>query len=132
MTDRGQLLAVAASAAVLVAVIELVRRRKLTEEYSFFWILLPVAVLAMLARRDVVQTVGAWIGTSSALATFAVLLLVVGVMASLGLSVIVSHQRQQIERLIEQTAVLEAELRDLRAQQREHPDEAPRRPARSA
>jgi len=35
--------------------------------------------------------------------------------ASLCLSVIVSRQRQQIERLIEKTAILSAELRDLRA-----------------
>jgi hypothetical protein len=35
--------------------------------------------------------------------------------ASLCFSVIVSRQRQQIERLIEETAVISAELRDLRA-----------------
>jgi hypothetical protein len=35
--------------------------------------------------------------------------------ASLWFSVIVSRQRQQIERLIEETAILSAELREVRA-----------------
>jgi hypothetical protein len=45
------------------------------------------------------------------------LLIVMVFVASLGFSVIVSRQRQQIERLIEETAILSAELRDVRASQ---------------
>src|SRR5262245_16475332 len=54
-------------------------------------------------------------------------LIVIVFAASLGFSIIVSRQRQQIERLIEETAILSAELRDLR-------DEIDRRdsPARAA
>ena len=44
------------------------------------------------------------------------LLIVMVFVASLCFSVIVSRQRQQIERLIEETAILSAELRDLRAE----------------
>ena len=45
------------------------------------------------------------------------LLIVMVFVASLCFSVIVSRQRQQIERLIEETAILSAELRELRAAQ---------------
>ena len=47
-------------------------------------------------------------------------LIVMVFVASLCFSVIVSRQRQQIERLIEETAILSAELRDLRAEVDEH------------
>ena len=43
-------------------------------------------------------------------------LIVFGV--SLGFSVVVSRQRRQIDRLIEDTAVMAAELRELRAERR--------------
>ena len=38
MTDVVQLVSIVVSAALLVTVIELVRRGRLTEEYSFIWI----------------------------------------------------------------------------------------------
>ena len=47
VTDRTQIVAVAVSLLLLVVVLELVRRRKLTEEYSFLWILSSIALLAL-------------------------------------------------------------------------------------
>ena len=47
MPDRIQVLAIAVSVAFLILVLELVRRRKLVEEYSFLWIVVAVIVLAV-------------------------------------------------------------------------------------
>jgi hypothetical protein len=56
-------------------------------------------------------------------------LIVMVFVASLCFSVIVSRQRQQIERLIEETAILSAELRDLQAAQLRSEDQWQRAPA---
>jgi hypothetical protein len=60
------------------------------------------------------------------------LLIVMVFVASLCFSVIVSRQRKQIERLIEETAILSAEVRDLQTAQSRPPpieDQPGRAPA---
>jgi hypothetical protein len=100
---------------LLVAVLELVRRRKLTEEYSFLWILAALALLVVSMRQDMLRIAARWLGVADPPAVLLMALVATVFIASLCLSVIVSRQRQQIERLIEETAILSAELRDLRA-----------------
>jgi hypothetical protein len=127
MDDRVQAAAITLSLMLLLVVLELVRRRKLTEEYSFLWILSSLAILVLSMRREILQVVGRWLGVSNDPALVP-LVLIVGMVcvASLCFSVIVSRQRQQIERLMEETAILSAELRDLRAESHGH---GPNRPA---
>jgi hypothetical protein len=115
MSDRIQMEILAASVVLLVVVLELVRRRKLTEEYSFLWILAALALLVVSVRQDMLRLAAQWLGVSEPPAVLLVVLVATVFISSLWLSVIVSRQRQQIERLIEETAILSAELRDLRA-----------------
>ncbi len=56
MPDRIQILAIGVSAAFLILVLELVRRRKLVEEYSFLWIVVAVLVLAVSIWRELLHT----------------------------------------------------------------------------
>jgi hypothetical protein len=114
--DRIQVVALIVSVVLLIVVLELVRRRKLTEEYSFLWILSSLLLLALAVRREILHAVARWLGVYYPPNVLVMLLIVMVFVASLCFSVIVSRQRQQIERLIEETAILSAELRDLRAE----------------
>jgi hypothetical protein len=116
VTDRIQIVSLAVSLLLLFAVLELVRRRKLTEEYSFLWILSAVALLALAVRRQIIDASARWLGVYYPPIILVLLLILMVFVASLCFSVIVSRQRRQIERLIEETAILSAELRDLRKQ----------------
>ena len=115
MTERIEIVALIVSIVLLIVVLELVRRRKLTEEYSFLWILSSLVLLALSVRREILHAVARWLGVYYPPIVLVMLLIVMVFVASLCFSVIVSRQRQQIERLIEETAILSAELRDLRA-----------------
>jgi hypothetical protein len=117
VSDPVQVVAVAVSLLLLVVVLELVRRRKLTEEYSFLWILSSIALLALSLRRELLDVMARWLGVAYPPVVLLMLLILMVCVASLCFSVIVSRQRQQIERLIEETAILSAEVRDLRAAQ---------------
>jgi len=133
MVDRIQVVAIAVSVLLLVVVLELVRRRKLTEEYSFLWIVSSVALMIVSARREILHLVARWIGVFYPPMVLLLLLVVMVFVASLCFSVVVSRQRQQIERLIEETAILSAELRELRDAQdhessRDDSEPAPKRP----
>jgi len=118
MIDRIQVVDLVVSVVLLLAVLELVRRRKLTEEYSFLWILSSLALLAVSIRREILHAAARWLGIYYPPILLVMLLIVMVFVASLCFSVIVSRQRQQIERLIEETAILSAELRELRDERR--------------
>ena len=113
-TDRIQVVALTVSIVLLLIVLELVRRRKITEEYSFIWILSSLLLLAVSIRREILNAAARWLGIYYPPILLVMVLIVIVFAASLGFSIIVSRQRQQIERLIEETAILSAELRDLR------------------
>jgi hypothetical protein len=129
VTDRIQIVALTAGVVLLLVVLELVRRRKLTEEYSFLWILSALVLLILSARREMLHAVARWLGVDYPPMILVMALIVMMFVASLCFSVIVSRQRQQIERLIEETAILSAELRDLQAAQPRSQDQWQRAPA---
>ena len=116
MMDTVQFTAVVVSVLLLAYVLDLVRRKKLTEEYSFVWILCAVALIVLALARRPLDRVAVWFGIYYPPAA---LLLVIGLfvfVASVSFSVVVSRQRQQIESLIEDAALLEAQVRELRDQ----------------
>lgn len=115
MFDRIQIIAVVLSAAFLLAVLELVRRRKLVEEYSILWILAAVVMLAVSIWRELLHAAARELGVHDPPNVLLIALTGLVVLALLGVSIILSRQRRQIDRLIEETAVLSAEIRELRA-----------------
>lgn len=115
MTGRVNAVGLAVSVLLLLAVLELVRRRKLAEEYSFVWIAFAVALVALSIRRDVLDRVAQWLDIYYPPIVLLLVLILMVFVASLGFSVVVSRQRRQIDRLIEDTAVLGAEVQELRA-----------------
>jgi len=130
VTDRVQVVSLAVSVLLLLVVFELVRRRKLTEEYSFLWILCALALVLLSVRRQILDATARWLGVYYPPAVLLMVLILMVFVASLCFSAIVSRQRQQIERLIEETAILAAEVRELRrGDQRSH-ETAAAEPAR--
>ncbi len=113
MTDRVQLVAIAVSVLLLCTVIELVRRRRLIEEYSIVWIVCALAMLGLSVWRDLLDRGARLLGVFYPPSALLMLLVVLVFVALLWFSVILSRQRQMIERLMEETAVLAAELRDV-------------------
>jgi hypothetical protein len=113
MTERVQILGFIVSVILLAVVLELVRRRKLAEEYSFLWILGALALLALSLWREGLHAAARWLGVHYPPAVLLLLLIVMVFVASLSFSVIVSRQRRQIDRLVEDVAILDAELRDV-------------------
>ena len=56
MTDRVQVIALAGSVLLLLLVFELVRRRRLAEEYSAIWIVSSLVLIGISLRRDVLTS----------------------------------------------------------------------------
>jgi NO-binding membrane sensor protein with MHYT domain len=113
--DRVQVVAIAVSIVLLMVVLELVRRRKLVEEYSLLWILGSLAILGLSIWRGLLDIAARELGVFYPPSLLLMLLVVSVFVALLWFSVVLSRQRQQIDRLVEETAILGAEIRDLQA-----------------
>jgi hypothetical protein len=105
--------AVIISTALLVFVLDLVRRRKLTEEYSFIWILFAAGQMGLSIWRESLHTVARWLDVHYPPAVLLAARILFVFIASLYFSVVISRQREQIERLVEEQAIVSARLHDL-------------------
>ena len=123
MIDRVQLVAIVVSIGLVIVVLELVRRRKLVEEYSILWILGALALLALSVWRDLLHAAAHRLGVAYPPSLLLLVLSAVVFVGLLSFSVILSRQRRQIERLTEEAAVLGAEIRELRPPVAGVPDE---------
>jgi hypothetical protein len=113
MTDIVQLVSIVVSGALLVTIIELVRRGRLTEEYSFIWIVCAVALLALSLWRNLLDLAASALGVHYPPAVLLLILTFFVVIVSLYFSVVVSRHRKDIEKLVEELALLEADVRAL-------------------
>ena len=108
MNSLPQIIAATASIALLVLVLELVRRRRLSEEYSFIWILCSGALIILSLARGTLDAVALRLGILYGPALLLLILIFFVAIAALHFSLVISRQRQQIERLIEDVALLDA------------------------
>src|SRR5215475_7253015 len=111
MNSSGQYLAVGGSLVLLVFVLELVRRRRLTEEYSIIWILASITLLVLSLARGTIDRVALWLGIQYGPALLLLALGFLVAVAALHFSLVISRQRRQIERLIEDVALLDEQQR---------------------
>lgn len=118
MLTRQRIVALVLAAIVVGVVFELVRRRRLREEYSWVWIVTAVVVAVLAIEQDVLLTMSRWIGSSNSVSTLffgaLLFLLALGLQASVRLSRLTHRHRTLGQRL----ALLEAEVQQLREKAR--------------
>lgn len=119
MHQRQRVVAIAGSVTVVLVVFELVRRRKLREEYSWVWIATAGAVSLLALNQSLLLTITRWIGAASSASTLffgaIVFLLALCIQFSIRLSRLTHRQRTLAQRM----ALMEEEVRELRRQQLE-------------
>jgi hypothetical protein len=112
MTPTQHAFAIAISLVSLVVIIELVRRRKLKEEYSFLWILTAVGMLVLSSWFGLVE----WITRLSGAVTPTTTLFIFGLffllLISVHFSTVISRLTSQVRRLAQEMAILSAERDD--------------------
>ena len=128
MTSRIQIVAILGSVAFLLLVLELVRRRRLAEEYSALWIVAALMLLVASIRRDLIDRTAAWLGIYYGPAVLLLGLVVAVSAVLLWMSVVLSRQQSQIDHLIEESAILSAELREQRQSGADYVGAGPKRP----
>ncbi len=105
---RQQLLAAVCGIGLLVTIIELVRRRRLKEEYSVLWIAAGVTILVVGLNYGLLERITAFIGaglTSSTLFFFGIFFVLA---LCLQFSVKISRLEMQLKNLAQELAIAHA------------------------
>ena len=114
MTERTTIIAIGASLIVLLFVLELVRQRRLREEYSLLWLATAVVMLVMSLWRDLLHGLSAAVGVVYP----PNLLFLVGVLFVLFIllyfSTVITRLTQENKTTAQELALLRYELEDLR------------------
>jgi len=108
METRQKILAALFGVTLLVAIIELVRRRKLKEEYSWLWILAAVAILVIGLNYPLLQWITRLIGAGWTTATLFFFGIFFVLALCLQFSVKISKLETQVKNLAQQLAILQA------------------------
>ena len=109
---RFQIITGTISISIIILVFELIRRRKLKEEYSLLWLLSGLVILAfsvfpkMLAVIS--RTIGVYYLTALFLISFSFLLLIV-----LHFSTVISRLSEQNKELAQELSILEFKFKEL-------------------
>jgi hypothetical protein len=114
MTERTTIIAIGASLVALLFVLELVRQRRLREEYSLLWLATAVVMLVMSLWRDLLHGLSAAVGVVYP----PNLLFLVGVLFVLFIllyfSTVITRLTQENKTTAQELALLRYELEDLR------------------
>jgi hypothetical protein len=106
MEMKPRFLALGISVLLVVLIVELVRRRKLREEYSWLWLSLSLAIFVLALWRGLLDAITNLIGavlTTSTLFFFALVFLM---LINIQFSVEISSLRSQVKNLAQQLALL--------------------------
>ena len=108
MEIRQKVLATIVGVTLLITIIELVRRRKLKEEYSWLWIAAGIVMLVIGLNYPLLLAITRFVGagwTSSTLFFFGLFFVIA---LCLQFSVKISRLETQVKNLAQQLAILEA------------------------
>jgi hypothetical protein len=109
MTPTQRIFAIATSVATLVFIVELVRRRKLKEEYSWLWIVTGVGMVVLAAWYGLIERITHAIGAVTVTTTLFLFGLLFLLVISVHVTTVISKLTQQIRRLAQEIAILSAE-----------------------
>jgi len=115
MPIRNKIVGLVISIGLLVVIIELVRRKKLREEYSKLWFLTGITILILIIWFDVLKWFTHIIGAISAISTIFFLAFLFLIFICLHFSVVISKLANQVKELSQQHALLKNELYKIKA-----------------
>lgn len=115
MPITQKIFAVAISLAILIIVVELVRRRKLREEYSWLWILTGFTIILLSMWYNLLVSITHFIGAVLPTSTLFIFGLLFLVFISIHFSVKISKLTNQVKDLAQKLAILNYNLEDRKA-----------------
>jgi len=116
MPIRNKIVALTVSIGLLLLIVELVRRRKLREEYSWLWLLTASMILLLTIWFGLLKWITSLVGAMVPASTIFLLAFLFLIFISLHFSVVISKLTNRNIDLAQKYALLELELHEIRKQ----------------
>jgi hypothetical protein len=110
MPIRQKIFALSVCVAVFLVIIELVRRRRLKEEYSALWIFASIVMFALVIKYDWLVALTAFIGAGLPTSTLFIGALTFLMLVAVQFSVKISDLSEKVKNLAQDNALLRTEL----------------------
>ncbi len=124
MIDRSTIFMVAASIVALLVVLELVRRRRLSEEYSLLWLGTALVMLVVGAWRDLLHSLAALVNIHHPPNLLFLLAALFLLFIQLYFSMVITRLTRESKEAAQQIALLRHEISQLRGQQIDREDDS--------
>jgi len=121
MPIRQQIFALIVGIAISIFIVEMVRRKKLREEYSWLWLLTGFGIVVLAVWYDLLVFITELIGAVLPTTTLFVFGLLFLLLIALHYSVKISSLTDQVRKLAQKIAILQSELDERRETSRNHP-----------
>ena len=105
MTPQQKVFALIASVFLMVLIIELVRRKKLAEEYSALWLLVGIVIFVLVLWYDLLLAITSLIGAKSSMTTLFLFGILCLVLINLHFSIRISKLTRQIKHFAQRMAI---------------------------
>jgi len=114
--ERSILVTIAISVAALLFVLELVRRRRLREEYSLLWLAIALSMLIISFWRDLLHGLAALVGIAYPPSLLFMLAILFAFFLMLYFSTVITKLTQENKEIAQEVALLRHEIERLRDQ----------------
>ena len=106
MTLHQKVFALLVGIGILAVILEMVRRKRLGEEYSFLWLLIGAGTVVLVLWQGLLEWVTSLIGAVAQTTTIFIFGIVVLVLINLHFSVKITKLSRQVKDLTQQIALL--------------------------
>ncbi|MDA3838341.1 MAG: DUF2304 domain-containing protein [Candidatus Delongbacteria bacterium] len=110
-TDRVEYFAMAGSILLLVFIIELIRRKKIKEQYSLLWLFFSAGFILLSFWRDGIEEIAALMGIAYAPAAFLLILVMAIFLILIQFSIIISKLSETNKTLVQEIGLLKEKMR---------------------
>jgi hypothetical protein len=116
MPVNQQIFALIVSALVFIFVVELVRRRRLREEYSVLWLATSVIMFILVLRYEWLVALTSFIGAGLPTTTLFLCSIIFLMLVSVQFCIKISRLTEQVKDLCQENALMRLELENLAGQ----------------
>jgi hypothetical protein len=109
MTPTQRVFAILISVTTFLVVMELIRRRRLREEYAFLWVLTTVGMMLLATWYGLIEWITRVIGAVTVTTTVFIFALIFLLLISVHFTTVISRLTVQVRRLTQELAILQAE-----------------------
>jgi len=106
MTLHQKIFALVLGIGILAVILEMVRRRRLGEEYSFLWLLIGAGIVMLVLWQGLLEWITRLIGAVVPTTTIFIFGIVILVLINLHFSVKITKLSRQVKDLTQQIAIL--------------------------